>query len=174
MSTWKKIKSVCSNNKAKTKAVCLRRQFSCGLALSVPYFCWCLSGPVGLEFELYRICMSIFICLFCIYRNVAQIKTATSSCSALVNLSVLVMAMKASVADPAMARLLVQLHDSLESFKGRRINQLDFIRDVESFVYDRLCLSCWIGMMPKIVKFASEKDYKNLKCVSKDCRCEHD
>lgn len=44
MSTWKMIKSVCSNNKAKTKAACLRRQFSCGLALSVPYFCWCLSG----------------------------------------------------------------------------------------------------------------------------------
>ena len=89
-------------------------------------------------------CPFSFVC-FAFTENVAQIKTATSSCSALVNLSVLVMAMKASVADPAMARLLVQLHDSLESFKGRRINQLDFIRDVESFVYDRLCLSCWIG-----------------------------
>ena len=94
--------------------------------------------------------------------------------SALVNLSAFVMAMKASVSDPAMGGLLVELHACLEIFKGRRINQMDFIWDIESFVYDRLCLCCWIGMMPKIAKFASEKDIKNLNCVSKDCRCEYD
>ena len=84
------------------------------------------------------------------------------------------MAIKAAVADPAMARVMFELHRALEDFRGKRLNKLDFIWDVESFVYDKCCLSCWIGMMPKISKFATAKDVKSLNCVSKDCRCEYD
>ena len=73
------------------------------------------------------------------------------------------------LSDPRVAVIVCQLHSALETFKKCSIKFEEVAIDVQCFMIDKMCLTCW---MPRLFKFLTSGESKALKCVSQDCRCD--